>query len=307
MANIYVRLPYYIASYLRNLDPGNPLKPGQPYIIEQSDELYVYLCEHIVPNTGNTVNKDCFAEKQWEAMRKGKYLLFREGVFMDMSRRYLDPLTISEIYLLSGNEDKVKRDMHTLELEPDAEYNDEYVPFLLPRSVIRDGREQKVYSDWFLPNISHLRAVLSSRFERSLINFIADFLASNNRKNVKATKQEAQDRFLLKYDIRPGALSRDRLKKEEQRFMRHQKAMYAQDVNADLDKIDSTPRLTATVNQKNAPKRVLCFTNGEIYPSLSAFARAIGVATSTVVSAAEHRAYRTHGHRFELIDDNAVS
>lgn len=237
-------------------------------------------------------------------MRKGKYLIFREGVFMDLPRKYLDPLTVSEVFLLSGNEDKVKRDMHTMELEPDIEYNDEYVPFLLPRSIIRDGREQKVYSDWFLPNISHLRSVLSDRFERSLINYISDFLANNNSSNVRCTKQEAMDRFMLKYDIRPGQLSRDRLKKEEQRFNSRLKMTYAQDANADYEKLSSDRRILQSDPPKNQPKRVLSYTDGKIYPSISDFARAIGAPVSTVASAASRRVWRTRGHRFELIDED---
>lgn len=304
MANIYVRLPYYIASYLRNLNPLHPLPPGQPYIVEQSDELYVYLCEHIVPNAANSVNKDCFTEKQWEAMRKGKYLTFREGVFMDLPRRYTDPLTVSEVFLLSGNEDKVKRDTQTMELEPDSEYNDEYVPFLLPRSIIRDGREQKVYSDWFLPTISHLRSVLCDRFERSLINYIADFMANNNSSNVRCTKQEAMDRFMLKYDIRPGQLSRDRLKKEEQRFNSRLKMTYAQDANADYEKLSDAPRIINQGQQRNRPKRVLCYTDGKIYPSISAFARAIGVNAGTAVMSAYRHSCCCKGHRFELVDED---
>lgn len=304
VAHIYIRLPYYIASYIRNTDPAHPVPPGQPYIVEQSDELYAYLCEHIVPNAGNIVNKDCFTEKQWEAMRKGKYLVLREGLFLDISRRYTDPLTVSEIYLLSGNEDKVKRDMTTMELMPDCEYNDEYVPFLLPRSIIRDGREQKVYSDWFLPTISHIRSVLCDRFERSLINYIADFLANNNSSNIRCTRQEAMDRFLLKYDIRPGQLSRDRLKKEEQRFNSRLKATYAQDANADYEKLASDKmRVSSPDIRHNAPRRVLCYTNGEIYDSLSDFARAIGAKVSTVISAANRKAGRTRGHRFEVLED----
>lgn len=303
MATIYVRLPYYIASYLRNLDPVHPLKPGQPYIIEQSDELYMYMCEHIIPNAANAVNKDCFTEKQWEAMRKGKYLIFREGVFMDLQRKYLDPLMVSEVLLLSGNDDKVKRDMQTMELEPDTEYNDEYMPFLLPRSVIRDGREQKVYSDWFLPTISHLRSVLFDRFERSLVNYIADFMANNNSSNIRCTKQEAMDRFMLKYDIRPGKLSRDRLKKEEQRFNSRLKQTYAQDANADYEKLAADKqRIHDPIPARNIPRRILCYTNGEIYDSISAFARAIGAPVSTVCDAVRRGAARTHGHRFEIVD-----
>lgn len=304
MATIYVRLPYYIASYLRNIDPAHPLPPGQPYIIEQCDELYMYLCEHIVPNAANTVNKDCFTEKQWESMRKGKYLIFREGVFMDLPRRYTDPLMVSEVYLLSGQENKVKRDMQTMELEPDSEYNDEYFPFLLPRSIIRDGREQKVYSDWFLPTISHLRSVLFARFERSFINYIADFMANNNSSNIRCTKQEAMDRFMLKYDIRPGQLSRDRLKKEEQRFSSRLKMSYAQDANADYEKLSTDRRIHQIDPPKNKPKRVLCYTDGKIYPSISAFARAVGIKVGTAVIAANRRVWRCKGHRFELLDED---
>lgn len=304
MASIYVRLPYYIASYIRNLDPMHPLPAGQPYVIEQSDEMYMLMCQHIQPNNANFVNKDCFTEKQWEAMRKGKYLLFREGVFMDMPRRYSDPLTMSEVLILSGNEDKVKRDMQTMDLEPDSAYNDEYVPFLLPRSIIRDGREQKVYSDWYLPDVSCIRNTLRDRFERSLINYISNFLANNNSSGIRCTKQEAQDRFLLKYDIRPGVLSRDRLKKEEQRFNRIQKATYAQDANADYEKLVSEKQQTRVrSDQHNLPKRVLSYTDGEIYPSLSAFARSIGARTSTVIEAARRHAGRVKGHRFEVLDD----
>lgn len=307
MAIIYVRLPHYVASYLRNVDRDNPITKGKPIVIETGDPLYNEIVYSAEPNTRCDINIDCFSQKQWEAMAKGKYLYFREGEFrLDLPRNATDPLTLGEIFTLSGSDDRVKRDLITMELLPDSEYVDEYVPFLLPRFIVRGGREVKVYSDWYLPRASRFRNELISRFDMGLMRYIA-----NDRRAARAldiidrervlsprhqiiSKMESIDHFMLEYDIRAGDREREQIKKRLQRS--NKSTLYAFDADIKHARLNVPSR-----RGERTAIPIFCYDNGETYSSISAFARAIGATPMSAIMAL-HRGTRCHGVRFERAD-----
>ena len=57
MANLYIRLPHYVASYLRNKDRNKPLEVGSPIPLTQSERVWVEFCEGLYPNNNLTINR----------------------------------------------------------------------------------------------------------------------------------------------------------------------------------------------------------------------------------------------------------
>ena len=301
MALVYLRLPHYISSYLRNIDADHPMTAGQPYVIERSDPLYHQVSFLAEPNVRNAVNIDCFSEKQWESMLKGKYLsLPSDGSFrMDLSRSYRTPLSVSEVFLLSCHEERLKLDPDTMEMAPDSEYMDSYLPVQLPSLVIREGREQKVYSDWIIPNISAIRNELIERYKMALSRFIALDRERANALHIKRSKMEAIDRFMLRYDIRPGDREREQIKKMMQRSA--VSALMSFDTDADHGRWSSDLQ-PVSVRAVSAKRRILCVDTGKVYPSIAAFARDVG-ADSSAARKDLIRGHRCRGLRIESLDD----
>lgn len=272
---------------------------GEPITVDVGDPLYYELANFSMPNNRAAINVDCFSELQWIAMQQGKYLCQKDMLHFDMHRDRRKPLTLSEIYTLSGEEKRVKRDPDTMELMPDNEYIDEYVPFTLPRMVIREGREQKVYSNWFLPNARPFRNELENRFKMALSRFIAIDRSSVNALEEQRSKMEAIDRFLLKYDIRTSDRVREQMKKLMQRSV--VAAQYSYDSDEDHANWSASNPDTPRRKRGVPPKPVICLETGERYVSIGAAARAVN-ASQVLMSKCIRDNHRCHGLHFAFIE-----
>lgn len=298
MSVVYLRLPHYVASFLRNQDLQNPIPAGQPIVTEVSDPLYRLFTILPQPNFRNAINFDCFSEKQWQAMQRGKFLSYKDGFQMDVVRKADQPLSLGEIFTLSGNESRVKRDAQTAELLPDNFYNDEYVPFALPRVIVRDGREQKVYSDYYIPDVSRIREELINRYRTGIITYIADILVNAYREEIDMSKIEALDKSLIRFDIRLDERERERGKKMLQRMDKALRYII-------LTKLDNKHKSFAmrvidghaNIRRTNKTQPVICTDTNEVYPSISVFARAIG-ADPHVAANNLRRGYACNGFHF---------
>lgn len=308
MSVVYIRLPHYVASYLRNQDLQNPIPAGQPIVIETSDPLYRWFSTLPVPNFRNAVNIDCFSEKQWQAMMRGKYISYRDGFQMDMARKADQSLSLGEIFILSGNEARVKRDAQTAELLPDHCYNDEYVPFALPRIIVRDGREYKAYSDYYISDVSHIRNELINRYRTGAIAYIAEKLVEACQDHIDMSKMEALDKCLIRFDIRLDERERERGKKMLQRMddaLRYLVITKLDNKHKPFAMRMLEKREVARKSSKSYP--IICTDTGTVYPSIAEFSRAIG-ANPHVASNDLRRGYTCNGFHFRYAtDDEAKS
>lgn len=312
MAVIYIRVSHYIASYLRNIDDSNPIPVGQPFVFDDGDPLYRIVTNHIQPNQRSVVNSLCFSELQWNAMLHGKYLVMNEGLRMDVSRDYRQPLTISEIFLLSGNESRVHIDPITMERMPDNDYPDEYICVRLPRYVVRGGRELRVYSNWFLPDASYFRAELSARFMIALVRYVSKeysiiynqlldactLTVSDTRIRMRA-KAEAIDRFMMRYDIRPDERSRELIKK----LLRRSRLAAQYSINNSIEhgEWSPTPQVSIPARPNRPTSRpVICRETGVRYKSIREAAVSLGVAYDYARSTIA-RGVRCHGFTLQYI------
>lgn len=312
MANIYVRVPHYIASYLRTRIESSPLAPDEPIRMDFSDPWYIEFLMHADANLRNDVNLDCFSERQWITMRRGEAIVFKNAMIPDIARKKKDQrLHLYEIYQLAGRPDLVRRDENGTFL-PDTEYPDEYVAFQMPKVIVRRGREVRVLGDWYLRSSHEFIDALRLQFKMVYVKFMAQdqyysnalaaigaraelTMAPGEIQRIKSrARMESIDRFMLRYDIRPGDRERETLKK-----------MLMRAVKADALALDSDSNHSSWIlahcrnplseTEPTQCRRVMLLETGEVYPSINACLRAVGCDTSVNNRNNLTRAIRTQG------------
>lgn len=306
MPSIYVRIPHYVASFLRNRDEKNPIPRTEPIQIEAGDELATVMQCHLMPGLSGSVNAGCFSERQWKSMCQGKVISYRKDSFaLDISRPSRRPLSIAEILRLTDQADQVLVDSETGKDMSDEAYTYEYVPFQTPRTVVINGKEMRVQSDYNLSDTNDFVNILRRRFRRALVRFIAldrEYVRSLGQNR---SKMESMDRFLLRYDIRYNDAVREQMKK----LMNRSKDAALEAFDADDDHgrwsrehINDMPAAHFT-RQRTA---VYCVTTDEHYPSVSAFARAHQLQAPNVFRALRlHHRIRGLEVRLEKVPDSS--
>lgn len=284
MSNIYVRIRHYIANYLRNLDDLHPLPKDKPIQIEHGDVLTDIIRRHIYINRTGHVDVDCLSENQMMALRQGKVLFCGRNDFqMDIQRDRRRPLTMAEILTLCGKADQVRYDS-TGAVLPDTAYNDEYVAFRLPQTMVIDGREQRITGDYMLLSTTEFVAELRRRFGCALSAFVSHQLRTTRNVEIDQfvfddtpvkqrlrhhrAKMEALDRFMLRYQLRDDDLTRESLKKLMNRDIMSSVSHYNNDI--DLARWDSdNPPCVIERDRTNLKRPVICLETGIVFNSIA--------------------------------------
>lgn len=325
MANIYVRVPHYVASYLRNRIEDDPTPLGQPIRMELGDPWYMPFIAHIDDNPTNVINIDCFSETQWLAMRRGEPLSIRNGLVTDIPRKRKDqPLTMYDIYSLSGRNDLIHRDEDGKPLS-DSDYPDEYIPFQMPKTIVRRGRECRIRGDWFLRSSHDFIEALRTQFKMIFVKFVAqdqyysNALASSvltpdtqqsaaeqYRQRTRA-RMESIDRFMLRYDIRCGDREREGMKKVLMRAIKSDAFALDADANHAAWIVRDRDRSAASANMAHPlARKILLVETGQSCPSINATLRMLGLDVTTAnrnnLRRAIARNYRFHGVHVQYDD-----
>lgn len=293
MANIYVRLPHYIASYLRNRIESETIEVGTPIRIEVGDPWFMDFVMHANVNHRNEVNIKCFSEVQWTTMRKGRALVFDRGLVPVVSPKMRNQrLQMHEIYALCGRQDLILRDTDG-NLLSDDEYPHEYVPFQMPRIITRDGKELHTRSDWYMSDPAYFIDSITQQFKMIYARFVANdkyrvnaIQAINESptplpkgeivRRKQRARMESIDRFMLRYDIRYGEKERASLKKVLTRDIKRD--AYALDADANhADWVtDRMPAEEALSRSCSTSRSVMVLETGVTYPSIGAVIRSMG-------------------------------
>lgn len=220
MANVYLRVPHYVASYLRNKDRNQPLEVGSMLMLNQSERVWVEFCEGLYPNAGLKISRSYnFCQKQWASMMEGYSLLDKQSgkrrtkVLFDR----LDQLTLTdkEVQLLSG-----------LGI-PRNDDSGEYICISIPREALRYGKLVSTNVFWQLRESSahSVRTHLVNEFWRALYAYVdkARDKCETNGKNFVFI--EVLDSFMERYDIRcsPDYHERNALKRNYNRKRKNYK------------------------------------------------------------------------------------
>lgn len=198
MANLYLRLPKYVASYIRNKREYAPIGVGEPVIIDPTSYLYMDFIHGLTVNTYSTVSeKHCFCEKQWQRMMKGYSIerdKLRRNVRLLTDR--IDQLTLTddEVSLLSGTK------------RPKGEVSGEYLCIRIPPEVRRGDRMVSTNGHWQLSHnaASTVRSLMTDDFWRGFLSFMSRGKQYCIENHTHFVSMEYIERFMARYDIYNG-------------------------------------------------------------------------------------------------------
>lgn len=196
MPYIYLRVPHYVASYLRNKDRNNVLEVGTPIQINKRERIWIEFCEGLYPNFNNSVNRSyCFCQRQWAQMMEGFALT--DGCWTKGEKalfEHLDQLTLNdqEIKILAG-----------LDI-PRGDDKGEYICLAVPKTSMRHGKVMPTNTYWQLNSTAanSVRSYLVDEFWRTLFAYIdraMDYCSANGKRFVF---MEVLGSFMNRYDIR---------------------------------------------------------------------------------------------------------
>lgn len=201
MANCYLRVPYYVASYFRNKDRKESLPVGSVIEIPPSEPMWGELYDHIHCNTDGSINRArCFCARQWQQMMQGysiKNGMARKTKANRLLTERVDELTLmdSEVALLSGLE------------SPRNEDSGEYLCLRMPDEVRRDGEMRPVNSHWQLSvtGAKRIRRMMIDEFWRAFYCYTDRFRSYCGKEGTSYSPMEGLERFMELYDIRNSA------------------------------------------------------------------------------------------------------
>lgn len=201
MANCYLRVPYYVASYFRNKSRKDSLPVGSVIEIDPCDPMYGELYDHIHCNTGGTINRArSFCARQWNQMMQG-YSIARGMTRKTKANRLLtervDELTLSdsEVALLTGLDVPCNEDLG------------EYLCIRMPDEVRRDGTMRPVNAHWQLSvtGAKRVRRMMIDEFWRAFYCYTDRFRSYCEKEGRSYSPMEGLERFMERYDIRNSA------------------------------------------------------------------------------------------------------
>lgn len=195
MANLYLRVPHYVASYLRNKNRYDELQVGSPIPINKSERIWVEYCEGLCPNLHNQVNRAyCFTQRQWNTMMDGYRLTDDGHVRKTEKLEREDQLTLndSEVFRLSGLP------------VPRGDDSGEYICIAVPREAMRYGRLVPTNASWFLRDVcaNAVRTMLVCEFWRTLYSYVDKAIDKSHASNRKFVLIHVLNSFMERYNIR---------------------------------------------------------------------------------------------------------
>lgn len=220
MANLYLRVPHYVASYLRNKDRNDPLEVGSVIALNQSERVWVDFCEGLYPNLNLNINRAyCFCQKQWNTMMDGYSLLDKAT-----GKRRVKVLT--ERFDQLTLDDKEVQKLSGLSI-PRGDDSGEYICITIPREALRYGKVVPTNANWQLRDstANTVRNHLVNEFWRALYAYVDKARDKSESSGKDFVFIEVLESFMERYDIRcsPDMHERAALKRNYNRRRKNYK------------------------------------------------------------------------------------
>lgn len=220
MPNLYLRVPHYVASYLRNKDRNDPLEVGSVIALNQSERVWVDFCEGLYPNLNLNINRAyCFCQKQWNTMMDGYSLLDKAT-----GKRRVKVLT--ERFDQLTLDDKEVQKLSGLSI-PRGDDSGEYICITIPREALRYGKVVPTNANWQLRDstANTVRNHLVNEFWRALYAYVDKARDKSESSGKDFVFIEVLESFMERYDIRcsPDMHERAALKRNYNRRRKNYK------------------------------------------------------------------------------------
>lgn len=192
MANIYLRLPSWIAAYHRNCDPDHHLSPFEPVKFSAFTDQAVVMRSGLiatVPSNNRKVVK-CYTQQQWKNMLSGRK---PDGGKQVMKRSETNWLTYDEVCVLMGSQLSHRSDSY------------DFLCIQMPQTILVGDREVRTNSSFCLTNeaIEELQELLTQDFKRAFVNWEIATQAHcvHGNRIIQRGQMNTIERFLMHFDI----------------------------------------------------------------------------------------------------------
>lgn len=205
MANFYLRLPHYVASYFRNKDKQKEIPVNQPVVIDRFDPLWCLFSAMLRRNSvEEIVRNGCFCQHQWERMMRGEYLYPNAGhyPFSDDSSAPAERITLKddEVWHMAGLLPQKNKDAC------------EYLCIAIPEEMELDGALCRTDEYWQLRQVGAYRmaAAMNAEFWRACLLYIDKDYDWCLARNIDRALMDALERFMERYNIRNSPENREK-------------------------------------------------------------------------------------------------
>ena len=193
MPHIILRLPYYVACFMRNPSPDISLKATEAYKFSQYSDEYCLMAHALVmQNCAEHISSPCFSEQAWQRMRNG-YGIGRNFSSSPLSEPVADSDTLSDsdVMALAGVSFGCREGFG------------DYLRIAIPKEIVADGRIVRTNKTFFLPRsaASQMSSMLKRRFRRGMMEYMRGDGRYCELHRVRRSVMERLSRFMTKYDI----------------------------------------------------------------------------------------------------------
>lgn len=190
MANIYLRLPSWIAAYHRNYDTEHRLGPFDPVKFSSYTDHAVVMRGGLVLQTNNSRKiVNCYNQTQWKNMLAGK----KPDGKQVMKRDADTWLTYDEICALMGVQISHRSDSY------------DFLCIQMPQTILVGDREVRTNSSFCLTNEAAevLQLLLARDFKRAFVNWEIETQAHciQSDRIIQRGQMNTIERFLMHYEI----------------------------------------------------------------------------------------------------------
>lgn len=189
MANIYVRVPLYVAAFFRNADQNHRLTEWQPIDFEDFSYESTIIRQGMVDDRNKKIlTVMCYSEQSWKNILRGKLPRGGKTVFIRDENKWP---TAKEITALEGRS-----------LKPNEELFD-YLCISLPREMIVGGKMIRTPRSTSLDGqtAQRLANCLRNEFYQTYYEWVMQLQQQFEKRGLSISKAECMERFFAQYDI----------------------------------------------------------------------------------------------------------
>lgn len=198
MANIYLKVPTYVAQWYRGRDANDPLTEFRPVEFSKFQMEYAMMESWLTfVNDRDMEHTHCFSERMWKNMlngckpQGGKPILKRDPTVW---------LTMDEVLFLTNTQRNKKTDGF------------DYLCIQTPKSLVIGGKIRQVTGSFTLPfkQANGLVKQLRREFLRIFLHWISEELFVMERRGVRRDVVMCIDHFFYHYNMCLGTNATDR-------------------------------------------------------------------------------------------------
>ena len=215
MANIYLKVPTYVAQFYRGRDVRNRLSEFQPVEFSPFQDEYAMLSSWLTFVAEQDMDHTyCFSERMWKNMLNGRK---PQGGKVQLKRDAQEWPSIDEVNFLTGVQRNRKTDGF------------DYLCIAAPKSMVIGGQYKQVTASFTLPfrQANALVKQLRREFIRILLNWVREEMLFCDQQGIDRDLSMCVDHFFYHYNMCIGtnATDRDSMRRMAKRWLEDAKML----------------------------------------------------------------------------------